>query len=224
MLHRFSTLSHKLIQLALPGYCQLCGAESTRQICNDCFIDLPKQLASCSRCDLPFNGLKSVPPIAPETPFDTRPSTFETWCADCQQLSEQQLKEGFDRAITAYTYNRDVSFIVNAFKNQQSPFWADLLLPALLERIDNLQTPPFPEAIVPVPLHWKRYLSRGFNQSVVIRGTTQTPLPNSDTAAPTQTQNLYETAISRHESTSAKFRRCFHTQVQSVAATSHRYC
>ncbi len=83
-------------------------------------------------------------------------------CPACQQ---QQFN--FHQIVRAGTYSGTLRNMVLAFKNshcQLAPILADLAKTAL-------DTAPFRDNIeyfLPVPLHWKRRFSRGYNQSLLI--------------------------------------------------------
>ncbi len=133
------------VGLPLPRYCHLCGAPSTEPVCTDCTLDFMENNQGCRVCDLPL-------------------STENQICSECQTRLPN-----YDKAICAYVYNNNLSHLIHQLKNQRNYHWVDLLLNKLLERIEQYyDKTELPDALVPVPLHWRKFLKRGYNQSAVI--------------------------------------------------------
>jgi ComF family protein len=127
-----------------PGRCLLCGNPSHRalDLCAPCEADLPYLDIACGQCALPLP--------APGT------------CARCQQhpppfaVSVVPCRHAFpvDHLIQRLKYGGELA--------QVAPL-AGLLATLLRER-----PKPLPRALVPVPLHWRRQATRGFNQALEI--------------------------------------------------------
>ena len=142
----FGTRRHlqKLLDILLPAFCQLCSAPCREHLCNNCVGDLPQNNTACSRCDLPLlhAGL----------------------CAECQARSP-----AFDQIITAFQFAPPVSLLINRLKHQRQLYWVGVLCEPLVKRLQaSYRERYLPDVLVPVPLHWRRQLVRGFNQTEVL--------------------------------------------------------
>lgn len=143
---------HKLLKTIsfsiFPSCCVLCGAESNRTIdlCEHCNTGLPYNTQCCNRCSIPFIN-------------DHQGNTL---CGECIVNIP-----AFDQCIAPLRYEFPISTLINRFKHQgyfcNGRVLADLLLDQLFTN-QNLQLKK-PDLIVPVPLHWRRRFTRGFNQS-----------------------------------------------------------
>ncbi len=140
--------------LLLPEDCRLCGLPlrdlSRVPVCEAC-LRLPCPLTAeyfCVSCRTPFSN-----------PF---PLDASGRCALCRS----DLR-GFDAAYSYGAYEGALRDLIHLLKYDRirtlAPRLADLLMVALPreERLD---------AIVPMPLHWRRFWQRGFNQSSLLAG------------------------------------------------------
>ncbi len=147
------TFSHALSRFArfsgtgyhlLPGLCLRCGLPSGRHLdlCPGCEADLAP-LGSCCPCC-------AVPLPAP------------VLCGDCLASPP-----AFVRALAAYRYQPPLSDLVIALKSRRD-LAAGKVLGTLLARhvAQQLGGNGLPDLLVPVPLHWRRRLRRGFNQAL----------------------------------------------------------
>lgn len=134
--------------------CQLCGAVGLGpDICSGCFRDLPWNRQACPVC--------------------ARPVATPGLCAPC--VSRQP---AFERAQAPLVYAFPVDRLLQRLKYGRYLPHARLLGELTGHRLRRLAERP--AAIVPVPLHWRRFRSRGFNQaseiaSIVAR-VTRVPL------------------------------------------------
>ncbi len=107
----------------------------------------PPKCALCDRIDLP--------PICPECLGEMRPSPTGLGA----------VQEDLDWSLTAFEYDGRAAQAVTRLKFERAtslgPAMADLMRPILAA------SPPF-DAVVPVPIHWRRAFVRGFNQSVLL--------------------------------------------------------
>jgi ComF family protein len=129
----------------MPERCAFCGTRSDKEecgLCDGCRQDLPWLEHACERC-------------AESLPLALPPGVL---CAGCQQraspvtLTLAPLRYEFpvDAALKALKFRRKLHY---------APMFAELLLRAL--RPANREF----DALLPVPLHWRRLASRGFNQA-----------------------------------------------------------
>ena len=135
-----------LLDGLFPAYCALCRLPSgtSLPLCEACFLDLPANRNSCSRCAVP------LPP---------RPKNGQPLCANCLQRPPP-----FARVIAPWIYEERLAHLVQRWKFDHH--WH---LTRLLAWLWLQQAPPTAvDVIVPVPLHWTRLLQRGCNQSELL--------------------------------------------------------
>lgn len=139
------------IKMAFTTQCQCCGLPRNNhdlfcQYCQDSIITS----VSCIGCGkaLPLKENSSI------------------LCGYCQQNPPS-----YNRLITLGSYEFPLNHLVGRFKYHQKQVLAEplaLLLAKEITRRYNTEKTHFPDLIIPVPLHFKRELSRGFNQSELI--------------------------------------------------------
>ncbi len=133
-------------------YSQPCALCQTRNdvhqgLCEGCRADLPWLIHACPRCALPLN-----------------PFTPHGYCSSCLHN-----KPEFDRSLAAFRYDFPISQLLPAIKYHRQPQalgWLGKTLADFLElhHLDH----PWPQAVVPVPMHlWSESL-RGFNQAQLL--------------------------------------------------------
>lgn len=135
------TWRHRLSFALFPGVCLLCGCPSRRalDLCAPCAAALPLLLSACARCALPL----PTPGI----------------CGQCLQHPPP-----FAAALAACHHRQPIDAMIHRLK-----YGGDLAqampLARLLAQCVSKRDEPLPEALVPVPLHWRRLARRGFNQA-----------------------------------------------------------
>lgn len=115
----------------------------------------PNALRWCGQCFQSLAPIKRCP-VCGLTMKDEEENHI--WCGQC--LTEPP---PWQRLITLGDYDFPLAREVQRFKDNGDLWHVDALTQLLAERI----TTPAP-LITTVPLHWKRYLSRGFNQSDIL--------------------------------------------------------
>lgn len=140
----------------LKWQCDLCRGRcsSTYSLCDDCASDLPHNTNPCPRCGLP------MPAQGPCTKCSKKPGNI-----DC--------------SISAFRYCYPVDTMIKKFKYNQILRISKPLVNSLHSKL-VLSTGPLPEVMIPVPLHFFRMYSRGFNQSLeickILRGWLGIPI------------------------------------------------
>lgn len=137
--------------LLWPNVCVNCDSnlvQTTSQLCTDCWGNLASVCTPdyCHRCGRDIS----------------RYAVYNNFCPNCQ--SE---KIYFDAIARAGIYDDALRNIILAFKHGRTEL--DLVLEGLLN--SALQVSGFSDNIdlfVPVPLHWRRRLARGYNQSHIL--------------------------------------------------------
>lgn len=128
--------------------CILCGTDSRREIdlCSNCEQDLPWQDSYCQRCALPLASAHSA------------------LCGHCLQAPP-----AFHYAHTVWIYTPPVAQLIHAFKYRRRYYYGTVLASLAAASIaKRYTTKTKPDYLVATPLHWRRYISRGFNQSEYI--------------------------------------------------------
>ena len=133
---RVCTSAARLDAELMPPRCAFCGIDTEGlAICPPCRADLPIIEAACPLC--------------------ARPSTAV--CADCQ------LKPGpFTTTIALLEYRFPIDAAIRLYKFRRRLHYA-LAFGQLLQEA-SAALPDDVDALLPVPLHWRRHAWRGFNQ------------------------------------------------------------
>lgn len=135
----------KLQFALLPGTCLLCGLPSYRamDLCQVCELRLPWNLRACVGCALPLN---------------------ERLIERCDQCRSRRLV--FDQVNAPFLYEGEVARLL-----AQGKFHAGFTGLALVSDLCASQFASereMPDVLIPVPLSWRRTLSRGFNQAALV--------------------------------------------------------
>ncbi|SMF52894.1 comF family protein [Alteromonadaceae bacterium Bs31] len=140
-----SALYRHSLTLLLPNHCFLCDEPCSESLCTPCLQALPALTSCCSTCALPLasDGL----------------------CGECQRQ-----KPSFDGCICPYSYQEQIPALINQFKHQRHIALGKLLAQTLAVKLRATQAADelASSVLVPVPMHWRGLLSRGFNQAEVI--------------------------------------------------------
>lgn len=129
----------------LPPSCLLCGARGLAplDLCAACCAELPRNLHACAGCAEP------LPPSAP-------PGSL---CGRCQRKPPV-----FARAFAPYLYAWPLDGLIQQLKFGHQLAAARSLGSLLAERLQQ-RGGPWPELLLPVPLHPRRLAERGYNQA-----------------------------------------------------------
>lgn len=141
-----------------PSLCLLCDAPSQRatSLCRGCEADLPWIRAGCRSCGLPL-------------PDDAD----QLHCGECLATTSP-----FTVAIIPFLYEAPSSHLITRFKYHQHLLAGNTLGDLLARELRDHYllcggnrhhtAELMPELILPVPLHWTRWLWRGYNQSQLL--------------------------------------------------------
>ncbi len=131
-----------LLDLVLPPRCVLCGEPcGTICICPLCKNDLPWHGPHCLRCGLPLG------------------SPRDKICGACIQNAPP-----FIRTVCPLLYEFPANRLVQAFKFKRQLAAGRVLSHLLCEYVTE-QGLDRPDTLIPVPLHNRRLIQRGFNQA-----------------------------------------------------------
>ena len=143
----------------MPRSCPFCGTELEAfepACCSGCMADLPWNDHQCPRCAEPL----------------ATPSAPGVDCAACQQSPPP-----FRAAVAPLRYTFPVDAAIRKFKFQRKLHYVPAFGAILASALSAL--PGEADALLPVPLHWRRHAARGFNQARELCGPIrrQTGLP-----------------------------------------------
>lgn len=127
----------------IPETCILCSENSGHgPICRACRDELPRLENGCSRCAEPM----MVP--------------GEFLCGRCQNTPP-----AFDHVYSPWLYQDEVAALIRNLKFKHRLYIARALGTLLGEYLSHALHCQ-PDAIVPIPMHYRRLRARGFNQAV----------------------------------------------------------
>lgn len=145
----------RTLHLLLPAPCLGCGDPLPARV---------PRLALCTAC----RGALAAP-LAPacavcSTPLAADPVPAGFRCGRCRARPP-----AFDRLIAAWRYAPPLDSVIRALKFSRRDDLGTGLAAGLAERLER-EPPAGPAAppadvVVPVPLHWRRRLGRGYNQA-----------------------------------------------------------
>ena len=130
------------IKQIIPTVCHCCSAVNEHRIpnlCDSCWQKLPWLSNRCASCAIPLETDNSV-------------------CGQCLNSPPS-----FDRTTAAVCYKAPISSMINRLKHNQDLSCASTLADVFIRNID--ESTQRPDVIIPMPLHWRRQFTRGFNQS-----------------------------------------------------------
>jgi ComF family protein len=141
------TLITPLLNLVFPRCCINCDRFSKRPIdlCRECESLLPKLQTACMRCALPLSSTQAV-------------------CGECLKHPPS-----FDAAWALYAYQSPITRLIKQYKFNRKYAYSSTFSAVLIAGIEaalNENKIRLPELIVPMPQHWSRTMTRGFNQSL----------------------------------------------------------
>lgn len=145
-------------QQLLPTRCLLCTAPLGQDLlCPDCTQHLPYlNTHHCVQCALPLDSVAER-------------------CGQCLQQPP-----GFEVAVVPFRYEHPLDSLIQQFKHRHQLAAGRALGQCLATHIEHHYSEhpalPWPELILPVPLHWRRRLARGYNQSDLLARQLQRQL------------------------------------------------
>jgi ComF family protein len=149
--HGCSACAAALDDLVFPWACLVCGAEARGwkgPFCPDCRAGLLADAGRTPRCP------RCALPVGPH-------ADLRGGCSQCRGHSF-----GFNRALALGPYEGAVRGLCLRLKHERDAWLAPWLSSLLAEaRSEGLRELPPDAWIVPVPLHWRRRLLRGYNQA-----------------------------------------------------------
>ncbi len=135
----------RVVDFWLPRQCLLCGqpAEASN-LCLPCQAELPRLRESCPACAMPM------------------PHGSPGHCGACLRRLPP-----WSAAVAALDYRPPADWLVQRFKFNRDFACGHALAEVLLEALRR-RGRPWPDAVVPVPLHRRRQLRRTYNQAELL--------------------------------------------------------
>lgn len=138
MIHVFNNI----LDMLLPPRCVLCGQPSDSIcICGPCNRDLPRAEAQCYQCGLPL------------------PAGHGKTCGQCLRNPPF-----YDHTVSPMPYTFPIDQLVRALKFHRQLAEGRVLSHLLCEHV-MADACSLPDHLIPVPLHHRRMIKRGFNQA-----------------------------------------------------------
>lgn len=134
------------VELVFPMSCLVCAAHVEKALfCEGCLPGVldPPDRRRCARCAMPMG------PHARD----------DRGCSECRGTSL-----GFDAAIILGAYDGPLRDACLAIKHDQDAWMATWLADLLWRESHESLQAQAPQALVAVPLHWRRSWGRGYNQ------------------------------------------------------------
>lgn len=142
-----------------PGRCPVCRASilpTDEGLCQSCWQDLSKAVAAdyCRRCG------RDVSPYG----------IVQGRCGNCQNLEIE-----YDGIIRVGCYESTLRTMILSLKFAEKTEWVIPLATMLRQAVTAVRVPEQIDMLVPVPLHWRRRIKRGFNQSHLLAKKLKLP-------------------------------------------------
>lgn len=135
-------LARRLIDRVVPQRCALCLLPSTTGYCPNCQSLLPWLAYGCRICAAPLP-----------------PASRARSCGQCQAKPPDYVA-----SCIPFHYRSPIADHIHALKYRGQLHYAVALSHMLADNIAQM-TEPWPDVIIPIPLHWRKIARRGFNQS-----------------------------------------------------------
>lgn len=161
--------------------CALCDERSTHRIdlCNDCISNLPVNNHCCRKCALPLQKIT--------TSVSTTAASGVLLCGKCIATQPP-----FERAIVPFLYRPPIDYMIKRLKFSADLKYARITAGLVAAHIDRTLDPTeLPDLLIPMPIHARRTIDRGFNQAEQIARYLRSDLALSiDRLAVTRTTEL----------------------------------
>jgi ComF family protein len=136
------SLARAVLATVYVPRCAACAAPSAAPLCPPCHATLDANQPACPRCAAPHAG-----------PIDLT-------CRRCLTAPPPQVA-----TIAPWRYGGELGRALRTTKLGRRPDLARALAPLIAPFLAALCAEARIDAIVPVPLHWRRFLVRGFNHA-----------------------------------------------------------
>lgn len=137
--------TQRLDNAIMPMRCAFCGTRTDtagERTCRGCVDDMPWIAEACSRCAVPLTA--ALPPGVPCASCQARPPPFSATVAPLRY------EFPVDAGLKALKFGRRLHY---------APAFAELIAGPMIRLPSDI------DALLPVPLHRRRQIVRGFNQA-----------------------------------------------------------
>lgn len=153
------------MKLAIKRLIQCVGDELVEFVypkkCLHCHVRMPHETPflceGCSTLLMPLEPSERCPSC-----FNEHFSSNKSRCQNCVENTSYYYRIG-----AAFEYQGPAATIIKKFKYQNQPYLASGIAALLMTQWERLSW-PVPDAIIPVPISFTHWLSRGYNQSELI--------------------------------------------------------
>lgn len=163
-LNKLKNWTGKQLEIALnliyPQRCPFCDgivSLSTKGICDSCHdkITIIRE-PRCRKCGKPIENMR------------------EEYCKDCNNHSHD-----FDRGFSLLLYQNFTKESIYRYKYKNRREYADCYAKLIVYHFNREIRDMHPDALIPVPLYWKKQRKRGFNQAGLLaeKIKSQTGIP-----------------------------------------------
>lgn len=178
---RVDKLARAFSSALWPARCVLCLiATKESDLCAECIQDLILNRDCCARCAVPLG----------------EGAELNLVCGACVKNPPH-----FDTSFVPFRYAYPLDRMIQRLKYARELSMGRVLAHCFARRLLTTQSTPWPEAIVPVPLGWARYLARGYNQAneLAQQMRSQIPVPLRTDWVVRERETTEQAALARDE-------------------------
>lgn len=137
------------MNIVYPKRCAICGgivADKGNNVCSPCYKELPWIVEpTCKRCGKPVEN--------DEIEF----------CYDCSRR-QFYYENGFSLWNYTGKMKQSIAYFKYHNRKEYGKFYGEEFVRVFGKELLKLE----PDALIPVPIHWTRYIERGYNQTEII--------------------------------------------------------
>jgi ComF family protein len=144
---RVITWPLRALDFLLPMQCALCQqySDTRHPLCSWCKASFSSSHKYCPKCGEP------------------NPVSYRGFCSDCPPIPFT-----FDRCRIAWEYSDGLRHLIHQWKFEQAFQFTATLADLVTEALPDS---PKIDALIPMPLHWRRFWQRGYNQCELLANT-----------------------------------------------------
>ena len=195
------------IQPDIP--CRLCQQVCDSNVCEDCLVELPfldRSVACCRQCALPLS------------------CELDDYCGECLSFPPH-----FNTCVVPFSYQPPISHWIQNFKDRGDLREGHLLTQLLREHLTHTlhrhphTNNPYPDILVPAPLHWRRQISRGFNQAAWMAKLLSQAFHIPVHSALTRVEHRRDQRHLNRRQRQRNANRAIHCKPSALASVQHRH-
>lgn len=143
--------------------CVLCGSDAqipSVDLCLGCMGDLRRNESACISCAEPLSGDVS------------NADRLGLRCGGCLRRPPH-----FDTAWSPFLYDYPLDHLIRGLKYRGNVAYGRLLGHLFARELQARRTDPLPQLLIPVPLAYRRFRHRGYNQAIELGRSIERQLP-----------------------------------------------